>query len=242
MTFVNGQVLTAEQLNTLRADLEQNTTDQLQALIPTLLGMIGDGAFRKGNAPNLDTLTDVVDVGAYNYTSSATGRPSSSGGAVILLSVGSGANSVQVAYTDTTPVQVYTRRWSGSSWSAWAALSTPDTGLRNINDLIPDRASGELRIRRRGDTVHVVIDRVALDDFTNGTFASLPLGFRPEHRIFKEAARYYVPDVATGLMLSLSGQLVIPAGRSVSPGDTFNASFTYLTNNTWPSTLPGTPA
>lgn len=244
--FEDGEILTAEQLNALRDDMEGRMDDQLQALVPTLLGMISAGAFRKGNAPDLDALTSHDAVGTHSYTSSATGRPTSTGGSVIVLTTGGGANSVQVAYTETDPVQVWTRRRSGSSWSAWTPLSTLDTGWRDITDLIteanrPETQPGEIFLKRTGNSVSLQLNDVVFSRDAWVSVLTLPPGFRPAVEVptgvFTGVSAGNI-DTVRAFIVRTGGQLSV----STAAGRLHRLAVTFDTSNAWPSTLPGTPA
>jgi hypothetical protein len=140
---------------------------------------------------------------------------------------------------------------SGSGNTGWKVLSG-DTGWRNLGALANDW-TGSVFIRRINDTVEMYFDAITppatwvSDVFYNGGIAA---GFQPD----KPAAGGLVKIVdmwtklsssTTKMLLSTTPTVSSLTPESGTPDNTwgsFSGQISWVTSNTWPSSLPGTAA
>lgn len=112
------------------------------------------------------------------------------------------------------------------------------TGLREVSSLIKEPwvmgGGGFIRLLRRGSVVTVIVSGVQNTAPEPGysDIAILPTGFKPNAALYSRSFR----DVVCAI--SSSGQLRIQ--NPVSTLDYFH--FTFLTQDEWPTTMPGIPA
>lgn len=113
------------------------------------------------------------------------------------------------------------------------------TGPRNINSLITNGGdiSGELVLIRSGNTVTIYATSLKMDGSGSSKLTTLPDGFRPPVNMQTEwcgrgGATEYFDIYASGS---------IWAGRRGKDKDHAGV-ITYVTTDSWPSTLPGDPA
>lgn len=113
------------------------------------------------------------------------------------------------------------------------------TGPRNINSLITNGGdiSGELGLIRSGNTVTIYARSLKMDGSGSSKLTTLPDGFRPAVNMQAEwcgrgIASQYFDIYASGS---------IWAGRRGKDKDHAGV-ITYVTADSWPSTLPGDPA
>lgn len=168
--------------------------------------------------------------------------------------------SIQTQRYVTNTKGIYTRRRFTGSWSIWRhfgpsrtdqtagramyqwdelnareQLVYGDTGLRNINDLSATRTAGNLIVARYGKTLIITVANLKISDSAGSvTFATLPVGFRP-------ATDTYALDINTGtkrFYASPSGALMLL--NHTDPNATYATTLNAMSNDTWPTTLPGT--
>lgn len=113
------------------------------------------------------------------------------------------------------------------------------TGPRNINSLITNGGdiSGELGLIRCGNTVTIYATSLKMDGSGSSKLIILPDGFRPPVTMQAEwcgrgSKTEYFDIYSSGS---------IWAGRLGKDKD-HNGVITYVTTDSWPSTLPGDPA
>ena len=139
-------------------------------------------------------------------------------------------------YTDTAATNGAIRwvKESGTGNTGWR-VEYGDTDWRNIT---PESiTSGEMLIRRVGNTVMVTLRKIV---FTYQSLGRLPSGFHSPG-IFIPAKPRNGIEFTLYVFTDENGYT---AFTTPSPGDTAEmyGSATYLTNSSWPTTLPGTPA
>ena len=121
-----------------------------------------------------------------------------------------------------------------------------DSGLRDITQewadvLTPDN-TGYIYLRRIGPMVHLHIHNLRIEATPGVTFtkALVPSGFRPLTDIFGLIPSYWSSDAATDDYRFMRGGSVSLQGRNATTSTHLTA--TWLTDQPWPTTLPGTPA
>lgn len=129
---------------------------------------------------------------------------------------------------------------SGTGNTGWV-VEYGDTGSRNMSavGLSNGWTTSEFTLQRVGKTVHLTIganNSAASAD----TIYTLPTGFRPVGYIYFATVTNTSDDLARFYM-EPSGALVAWP-RSAMTGATLYATATFITNNAWPSSLPGTAA
>lgn len=149
----------------------------------------------------------------------------------------------------------FVRRYNGGFWDPWRFISAQrvdnsagraiyvmddsatreqmiygDTGRRNITSLFGTAVTaGNVLIQRYGRLVTIVLDNVTVPVGAGTVAGIIPAGFRPT-----SAGVYavgYSPNTAT---IWGNGDINLPTGSARY------GSFTYPTENAWPTSLPGT--
>lgn len=120
------------------------------------------------------------------------------------------------------------------------------TGLRNITSsigsshLAPDQ-TGRLLVSRTGPVVNLVFDMLAFTGDAWVSLGSLPAGLRPITQ--QPVAVFWGVNEAT---FSETSMLVIRSTGALSfrprPTGLARTAVTYITTDSFPTTLPGTPA
>ena len=114
-----------------------------------------------------------------------------------------------------------------------------NTGPRNINSLIKNGGdiSGELGLIRSGDTVTIYATSLKMDGSGSAQLISLPTGFKPPANMQTEwcgrggSTQYFDIYASGSVWAGRRGKDEVHAGV-----------ITYVTKDSWPSTLPGDPA
>ena len=151
------------------------------------------------------------------------------------------AAPVGSVYTDSAATNGAIRwiKTSGAGNTGWQ-VEYGDTGLRDISNLLSN-ATGPVSIRRIGQVVYLNVKGVtpASTLGSGSTFlGALPVGFRPmERRDFATMS-----NIREGVSRSM---YQFPTGAMgvwvPSTSDKYFFQHTWLTTNTWPTSLPGTP-
>ena len=131
-------------------------------------------------------------------------------------------------------------RWvktSGAGNTGWL-VDYGDTGWRNVSSLLPSGWSGVIAISRAQNRVTIIGSNVR--PATTGTtgILDLPAGFRPARKTngVADEAGAYRPIFALNFA---PYKLEI---RNVAAANSWmDFSITYVTNDAWPASLPGTP-
>ena len=115
-----------------------------------------------------------------------------------------------------------------------------DTGWRSVTDLLLNgwlTSADRITIRRQNNVVTLMLGDMDGRSATTDVIMTLPSGFRPDWQ-------YNVPSYATSGATSSRSVNAVYTGNVTwcgTPRPTYeNASFTYLTSDAWPTTLPGT--
>lgn len=113
----------------------------------------------------------------------------------------------------------------------------PSTGVRNVNSLLTGGASGIAWLIRVGSTVTLSLEDISFDGVNPGYGEILRLvqGFRPPFTI---RDNWDDPSVAAFVALFPNGG--ISANRPA--GVRLRRDYTFVTQEAWPTALPGTPA
>ncbi|UTN92027.1 hypothetical protein SEA_DARBY_22 [Arthrobacter phage Darby] len=156
----------------------------------------------------------------------------------------------------------YRRNLFAGTWSAWRAYSSTrvdqtagraiytwddvnnreqmihgDTGWRSIvADVLNGWTATALLVRRVGATVFLRIYQLNGTTMTNGTFATLPAGFRSG--VFQYEPCYTESVNMTTLLVESTGNLKA-TGSTIKYGTVAYAEVKWSTTETWPTTLPG---
>ena len=173
-----------------------------------------------------DYVDQRVPIGSFTGTGSPEGKVTAPIGSV---------------YTDTAATNGAIRwvKTSGTSSSGWV-VEYGNTGLRDISNLLLN-ASGSISIQRIGQVVYLNAKGITPASTLNSGapfLDVLPVGFRPlERRDFStmslirdgtSRSMYQFPTGAMGVWVP-------------STSDKYFFQHTWLTTNTWPTSLPGTP-
>ena len=145
------------------------------------------------------------------------------------------AAPVGAVYTDSAATNGAIRwiKTSGTGNTGWR-VEYGDTGARSLPR--PDLFTGGIfRVSRSGDYVQLVIHAATLTSTLPAwqSFMTLPPGFRTATSFRAQAQDAYLDVVADGRLAQISTN--VPAGKIVSLG------VVYRTNDSWPTSLPGTP-
>lgn len=121
-----------------------------------------------------------------------------------------------------------------------AAAALQDTGWRDISSLVNAEFTGaRVYLRRSGSTVQLMVD-IPPQTFSTWPYAivTLPVGFQPWDYCFMP---FY--DFDNTVLSSTSAYLAygVHVRGTIHPYRVWG-TYTYLTNDAFPTTLPGTPA
>lgn len=113
----------------------------------------------------------------------------------------------------------------------------PSTGVRNVNSLLTGGASGIAWLIRVGSTVTLSLEDISFDGVSPGYGEILRLvqGFRPPFTIRDNWA-----DPTSSALVALFPNGGINSNRPA--GVRLRRDYTFVTQEAWPTTLPGTPA
>ena len=209
------------------------------------------------NAKTSETNTKQFETNAGDYAAVATTAATEAVDAMDAAALSAAAFSI---YTGTgspegkieAPVgSVYTDsaatngaiRWIktiGAGNTGWV-VEYGNTGIRDISNLLKD-ATGSVTISRIGQVVYLEA-RVIKPEETLGSgssfLASLPVGFRPAtRRDFSINATLSASTVRSGFQFT-SGAIGV---WNPSTSDIYYFQNHWITSNSWPTSLPGTPA
>ena len=158
---------------------------------------------------------------------------------------GNVAAPIGSVYTDTAATNGAIRwaKASGTGNTGWR-VEYGDTGQRVVAH---NGAGGTLRIRRVGNTVTVGLNEITLAEGT-GAFIlfAVPYGFRPADRVSLVTHNPKWEDIPSvwgsynGLASNFSWLRKID-GSLDRPTIPTSGTVTFLTDDPWPATLPGTP-
>lgn len=137
---------------------------------------------------------------------------------------------------------------SGTGNTGWAVLEG-DTGWRNITSLF----SSELTVvnpndygfwvRRIGNTVHYNIKAQGVRAGFNGEFVNIPKGFQVRNSAIPAALNEVLETAGTGRgQIQISNIFVFVSSTWSTSGVRFAFNSMVTTTESWPTTLPGTPA
>lgn len=123
-----------------------------------------------------------------------------------------------------------------------AAIVAGDTGERNITSLVTGVAAGTITLSRTGLDVVITFDGVKFS--TEGTLtgiANLPVGFRPRptYIYLSTAQRSSTTGPLRGFRISKYGAVDF---YEAATAHTYYAYQSFKTFDSFPTTLPGTPA
>ena len=145
-------------------------------------------------------------------------------------------------YTD-TEVTNGAIRWiktSGTGSDGWV-VEYGDTGVRDISDFLKD-STGSVTISRIGQVVYLEARDIKPEEtLRSGSsfLATLPVGFRPAtRRDFPINATLSSSTTRSGFQF-ISGSIGV---WNPSTSDIYYFQHHWITTNTWPTSLPGTPA
>lgn len=191
--------------------------------------------WKNGNITTLQTMNDDGSTNTTIYTISHTGDHDITFNAPIAVPVATAAtHAAQVSARDATYGQL-----------AIGGVEMGDTGWRDVTaDAAAALTAGTIRMKRHGNTVHVSL--LGTKMAVNTTYYTLPTGFGIDnysgmYYSFSQLARS-AASVNTVWMRSIGQALHISShtGTWNASGDYLNASFSFETQNAWPTTLPGT--
>ena len=113
----------------------------------------------------------------------------------------------------------------------------PSTGARDITSLSNSEVvAGTIRVIRSGPTVTVSLNSIRFSGENNGfgTIVTLPYGFRPPTSLADNIA---APEDSAQISLSVGGAI----GMNRKSGYTIRRIITFVTEDLFPTELPGSP-
>ena len=193
--------------------------------------------------------------GVYRVSSSSMNEangypptPNTTGTLVVQTSF-SKAYLVQTVYSNRNEV-IWTRARAAGTWHPWVQYQTvQDTGWREmpVDEWISTAAFPNItqqRLRRIGNTVWVGLRfEYEADKFSYRTTAT-PVGFRPSISAFSASVSGYTGDpIQIGVFgVNSSGTTFLRTRPGIDSSSTGFFTTSWLTDDSWPTTLPGTPA
>lgn len=185
------------------------------------------------SATDWNTLTNT---GIYHImTTDCTNCPTTNWGTLYVNGEGT---LFQIWIPDTSLDSIY-KRYKSGGWSAWANLTSPDTGWQNITDFgsnIACASGYRCKYRRVGKVVDlhgVIVNSAAVDPLATSTFYTvftLPSGYRPLYPMI-----YICGDLGSGkhwtMIVNSSGKVVIAnysGGKTVPINTYLSFDVTFL--------------
>ena len=149
------------------------------------------------------------------------------------------AAPVGAIYTDTAATNGAIRwiKASGTGSTGWR-VEYGDTGMRDIS-ASSTATDGSFVVQRVGNLVWLFASTTTFDMSDGGTITTLPVGFRPHRYVYTQTPSYWATDVLRTIRIITSGGVVVRGGTG---SETLNFTFPFVTNDPWPTSLPGTPA
>lgn len=202
------------------------------AATPAKLATTGRFAFPTGAA------------NGYGFTSGAS-HLSGTGSPEGVVTAAPGSTWLQTDSTTDVKGWIKWVKASGTGSTGWVAGAEADTGWRNVSaDVGADfSVSDKILIRRQGSRVTVQLRNVVRvtnsgNRFTPSTVYTLPTGFR--HTSYVDFGACYVQTLLG--CFSTGGNLDLLAVRSTgtwAANDALWGEGDFLTDDTWPTSLPG---
>lgn len=201
-----------------------------------------------------EDLNTILDRGVYNATLNmvdwqAQNYPRNLNGYVVVEKMETVNLITQHFYSRSNLAVPYIayRFMTSAGWSPWGQIhpapthSPPDTGIRDLNSLVPQDLGWDVLLDGAGvfaqrveNVVFLTISSVTNTSGETGyvTLANLPTGMRPNKNQYGNTWRGVRTYLRTSGRLDFSGP--------TSSSDYW--SFSYVTKDPWPTSLPGTPA
>lgn len=151
------------------------------------------------------------------------------------------ANAVSHADAGDVAALAASRAYTDGKTAGLAALLA-DTGWRNIYGYVPTAIAGKLVARRVGSVIEIAGEGLQLSG-TPGTadfMSPLGAGWRPNRPIYTKATDYWSDSIPAVIRVWTDAKLRGQFGSTANPIVHFQ--IVYTTTDTWPATLPGTPA
>lgn len=233
----------------VRDDIDGLRTDLDSVFVPKVLS---------GSGANLNNLTTP---GTYRVNYSSAGSLANNfpvdAGPNPIIDVAPWGTSSNVIQTVKYPRDhgVWMRGYYGAVWQSWQNVGPVDAGARlaalerdtgsRLLEMRPG-ASGQVRVQRQADRVTLTLRDVMPEPGTFGiVVCDLPSGFRAPQDTpllasdftWKEAASVYIARANHNLYWVRT--ITDSSTRPTSPQ---SGTVTYRTTDSWPTTLPGSPA
>lgn len=237
----SAKAVVAEQIASAADSTSRERDVVLEGLIAGMEGMTYVGAWESGATYRIN---DVVTHGGDSWARLTTGSAGEPGASPadwgLVARKGDGGGFGELAETPT--VGLYETVDNGIE--SRVAVLERDTGTRRIEAAIPGYISGEVTLRRVGKIVMLGVNELAATP-ASGTTVSLPASFVPPgFRFFPPTYAYYASFARSSshnigsLRISRYGQVDFYNMNGLRS----NVIATWVTDEAWPSTLPGTPA
>lgn len=129
-------------------------------------------------------------------------------------------------------------RWiktSGTGATGWK-VEYGDTGWRDLSSLLPSHMTGTLNFRRQNDWVYLIF--VNITGLTESITLSIP-NTAPRNAHYMEVAIANAGTTERQLFRAVGNNHILMANGT---NPTANGSVSWMTQSSWPTTLPGTPA
>lgn len=120
-----------------------------------------------------------------------------------------------------------------------AKLTPVDTGWRNISADLRDGWTGVVYIRRVGQVVVLEINSLNSTNATSGTPLRMPTGFRTGITLRRHLSKYPSREQVNADVFSWAANSGSVAIGGYTVGDALRGSFTIITDESPPTTLPG---
>ena len=146
-------------------------------------------------------------------------------------------------YTDTAATNGAIRwvKTSGAGNTGWR-VEYGDTGWRNISSLLSNGWGGNVYVRRINDSVELRVEGLTRSE-TSNTIMTLPAGFLPG-LVAGHGLRFNLQQAdptASQTRFRIVSNIFSTFDSPTVPGP-YYGGYTWTGSETWPTTLPGTPA
>jgi hypothetical protein len=207
------------------------------------------------NTLNVTSGTFTLDLPAASTCTGKTLKVKNSGTGVVTLD-GNASETIEGVATFPLGKGGYVEITStGAAWILTGGV--PDTGWRNMatsidSDFAVADSMGFLRMRRQGSRVTLVgrLKRVTASgsqaNFSAGVFATLASGFYPPGDGYYSVGTAMIEEAQVAAVAfavdRATPSVVWPGGGTWAAGDAVWLSVSFLTDESWPTSLPGTAA
>lgn len=190
-------------------------------------------AYPYGATPELDLTSSYDPVTRGDLPHADVGSPEgvvAGGIGTVYTDTAATAGAIRWIKASGTGVTGWTVEYGDTGWRVWMDANTSPTHI----------TSGRILIRRKNDRVHVTFDETI---FANPEVSpgALPVGFRVTGTTLSWPLQAATWPVAGGYVRLLGSNTWMNIYGASTTDPTFT-TISFVTDNRWPTTLPGTPA